>query len=50
MSVPEKLKKCFKEGEKGERHKGLMKIAVSDKNIIGHMEKAKHNFKAMIAF
>ncbi len=45
-----KLKECFKEGERGERHKGLKKISISDEKIKGHLNKAVHNFKAMLAF
>ena len=50
MSVRDKLKKCLKEGEKGERHKGLKKIEVSEEKIKGHLDKAIHNFKAMLFF
>lgn len=50
MSIKDKIAKCFKEGEKGGRHKGLKKIHVSEENIKGHLNKAVHNFKAMLAF
>ena len=50
MSIQDKLKKCLKEGEKGERHKGLRKIEVSEEKIKGHLNKAIHNFKAMTSF
>ena len=50
MSIKEKLNKCFKEGEKGERHKGLKKITISGENMKGHLNKAVHNFKAMVTF
>lgn len=50
MSIQDKLKKCFKEGEKGERHKGLKKVEVSEDMMKGHLNKATHNFKAMISF
>lgn len=51
MSIQEKLDKCFREGEKGgERHKGLKKVGFSEDRIKGHLDKAKHNFKAMISF
>ena len=48
--MSEKLKECFKEGLKGERHKGLKKIAVNTDRVKGHLEKAIHNLKAMTAF
>lgn len=49
--MPVKLDKCFEEGEKGgERHKGLKKIEISEKKVKGHLNKAIHNFKAMISF
>ena len=50
MSIQDKLKKCFKEGETGERHKGLKKIEVSEEKIKGHLNKAVHNLKALISF
>ncbi len=49
MSTKDKLNKCFKEGEKIGRHKGLRKINVSEEKIKGHLDKAIHNFKAMIS-
>ncbi len=50
MSLRDKLKKCIKEGEKGERHKGLRKIDKSEETAKRHLNKAIHNFKAMISF
>ena len=50
MSMQDKLKKCLKEGEKGKRHKGLRKIEKSEERAKQHLEKAIHNFKAMISF
>jgi|TARA_Y100000310_G_scaffold289515_1_gene315980 uncharacterized protein (UPF0332 family) len=50
MSIKDKLKKCFKEGEIGERHKGLRKIEKSEEKAKKHLNKAIHNFKAMISF
>jgi uncharacterized protein (UPF0332 family) len=51
MPIKDKLAKCFKEGEiGGERHKGLKKILVSEDKIKGHVNKALHNFKAMLSF
>lgn len=51
MSVKEKLNKCFKEGERGgERHKGLKKIEVSKDDVMGHINKAIHNFHAITTF
>ena len=48
--MPDKLKECFKEGLKGERHKGLKKITIDKSRVKGHLDKAIHNFKAMITF
>jgi uncharacterized protein (UPF0332 family) len=50
MPIKDKLEKCFKEGEKKERHKGLKKIDVNKEKINNHLIKAEHNFKAMIYF
>ena len=50
MSIKEKLKKCLKEGTKGERHKGLKQIEPNIDLMEGHLKKAMHNFKAMISF
>lgn len=50
MNIKNKLKSCFKEGEKGERHKGLRKIQISQETINGHVNKAIHNFNAMDTF
>jgi len=49
-SIKDKLKSCFKEGEKGERHKGLRKIQISQEIIDGHVKKAIHNFNAIDIF
>ena len=48
MSTKNKLSKCFKEGEKGERHKGLRKIELNGNKIINHLIKAEHNMKVII--
>jgi len=50
MSIKSKLKKCLKEGEKGERHKGLKKIHTSEENIKDHVKKAIHDFNAIDVF
>jgi uncharacterized protein (UPF0332 family) len=50
MDTKNRLKSCFKEGEKGERHKGLRKIQISQETINGHVNKAIHNFNAMDTF
>ncbi len=51
MSVSEKLKKCFGEGQKGgERHQGLRKIKPSSEIVQMHLTKAIHNFGAMTRF
>ena len=50
METKDKLKICFKNGEKGERHKGLRKITPSQENIEGHIKKAIHNFNAIGIF
>jgi uncharacterized protein (UPF0332 family) len=50
MSTDDKLKKCFKEGESGARHKGLKKIEKSETLTKGYLDKAIHNFKAMSDF
>jgi len=50
MSIKDKIDRCIKEGEKGGRHKGLRKIKISEEEIKGHLQKAIHNFKAMIDF
>lgn len=50
MPTRDKLNKCFKEGERGERHKGLKKIDVPEDQVKGHLNKAIHNFKAMVSF
>ena len=46
----DKLNKCFKTGEKGERHKGLRRIELNENLILGHLKKAIHNFNAMDDF
>ena len=48
--MKDKIKACLKEGEKGERHKGLRKIEKSEELAKQHLDKAIHNFKAMISF
>jgi uncharacterized protein (UPF0332 family) len=50
MQLNEKIKKCLKEGQKGERHKGIRRIKPSDELIGGHIRKAIHNFNAMSFF
>lgn len=50
MHIREKIEKCLKEGEKGERHKGLKEIPISKDKVKGHINKAKHNYSAMMAF
>ncbi|MBI2129434.1 HEPN domain-containing protein [Candidatus Woesearchaeota archaeon] len=49
MPAKDKLNECFKEGQKGERHKGLKAIELSEERMKGHLNKAMHNFKAMIS-
>ncbi|MDD4877929.1 MAG: HEPN domain-containing protein [Candidatus Nanoarchaeia archaeon] len=49
--MQDKLKKCFDEGKKGgERHKGLRKVTLNDKDAKSHIIKALHNFSAITAF
>ena len=50
MSLKSKLAQCMKEGEKGERHKGLKKIEPERELIDKHLKKAIHNFNAVIDF
>ena len=51
MSVKDKLKKCFKEGEiGGEHHKGLKKIEINQGLIDKHLKKAAHNLQAVNDF
>lgn len=50
MSIKDKIKNCLKEGEKGERHKGLRKMPYSEKEVNGHIQKAIHNFNAIDIF
>lgn len=50
MNIQEKIKNCLKEGEKGERHKGLRKISFSTEKISLHVKKAIRNFDAIDAF
>jgi uncharacterized protein (UPF0332 family) len=50
MNTKDKLKECFKEGERVERHKGLRRIEPSQEIIDGHIKKAIHNFNAMDIF
>lgn len=46
----DKLEKCLREGEHGERHKGLRQIQISEQLMLDHVEKAKHNFQALTFF
>ncbi len=49
--MQDKLKKCFDEGKRGgERHKGLRKITLNDKEAKSHIIKALHNFSAITDF
>jgi uncharacterized protein (UPF0332 family) len=48
--MADKLKDCFKSGEKGERHKGLRKIKLDESLVQGYIKKAIHNFNAMDEF
>jgi uncharacterized protein (UPF0332 family) len=50
MDIQNKLKDCLKQGEKGERHKGLRKIAISQEIVSGYVKKAIHNFNAIDIF
>jgi|SRR3989338_5805972 len=50
MSVKDKIKKCLKEGEQGERHKGLKKVLPDEVKVNEHLDKAIHNFKAIDIF
>lgn len=50
MDIQDKLKDCLKQGEQGERHKGLRKITPSAELINGHVKKAIHNFDAIDIF
>ena len=50
MGMKTKLKDCFKEGERGERHKGLKRITPSAELTSGHIKKAIHNFNAISLF
>src|SRR3989339_579179 len=51
MSLNNKLKKCFEEGEKGkERHKGLRQVKISREMIDDHLKKAEHNLNAVTDF
>jgi len=46
----DKIKNCLKEGERGERHKGLRKRVASIGIAGEHMKKARHNFDAINDF
>ena len=46
----DKLKDCFKSGEKGERHKGLREIGLNEDLVRGYLRKVIHNFNAMDDF
>jgi uncharacterized protein (UPF0332 family) len=48
--MKDKVKDCFKSGEKGERHKGLRRIESNEDLIAGHLKKAIHNFNAIDDF
>jgi uncharacterized protein (UPF0332 family) len=48
VQLSEKIRKCLKEGQKGERHKGLRKAKGRDSD--GHVKKAIHNYDAMKFF
>lgn len=50
MDIENKLKNCLKEGEKGDRHKGLRKIIPTEERVNGHIKKAIHNFNAIELF
>ncbi|MFH1511544.1 MAG: HEPN domain-containing protein [Candidatus Woesearchaeota archaeon] len=50
MSTDDKLEKCFRQGEKGERHKGLRRIEKSEILAKGYLDKAIHNLRAMSDF
>lgn len=50
MSIKNRLDACLKEGERGERHKGLRRIKPSSEKVKGHLNKALHNFKAITSF
>ncbi len=45
-----KVKDCLKEGERGERHKGLKKVTPSFVLALNHVKKAEHNFNAIDLF
>jgi len=50
MSTENKLKHCLKEGESGERHKGLKKIEINKELAGRYIKKALHNFNAILDF
>jgi uncharacterized protein (UPF0332 family) len=50
MDIKNKIENCLEEGKKGERHKGLRKIAKNNEIIKGHIGKAIHNFNAIDLF
>lgn len=50
MSLKNKIAQCIKEGEKGERHKGLKKIQPDRDLIDKHLKKAIHNLNAVVDF
>lgn len=51
MSLNEKLKKCFEEGnKKNERHQGVRKVVPSLALMDAHLKKSIHNFEAMSDF
>jgi uncharacterized protein (UPF0332 family) len=50
MSIADKIRKCLKEGDRGERHKGLRRVKPSEVQAKKHLDKAIHNFRAMSDF
>ena len=50
MPGSDKIKRCLKEGEHGERHKGLRKVSSNEEKVNEHVAKAIHNLKAMAVF
>ena len=50
MNIENKINSCLREGDTGERHKGLRKITPSEEKITGHIKKAVHNFNAIDLF
>lgn len=47
----DKVEKCFVEGKRGgERHQGILIIVPSTEKAREHLDKALHNFQAMVVF